>query len=149
MEEKKEDVQEQAPQIKLSHDPEWIALLQLTQELIPLKFRSDQCFDQLFTGMELPKLVTERVAKNSHTTADLEVKYDEKLVHSAYERLNPQTAEFIKKFNLDERLFATRQNNQFQRNKEEMIGNKRTFNQSFVSSASDKPVQFQRTTEMN
>ena len=40
-----------------------------------------------------------------YTYQDLEIKFNEDLTFSNYERLNPQTEAFIKKFGLDDRLF--------------------------------------------
>ena len=37
---------------------------------------------------------------------DLEIKYNEELVKDKYERLNWQTAKFIERFNLDQRIFV-------------------------------------------
>ena len=43
-------------------------------------------------------------AKNI-TKDDLEIKFDENLVFSDYEKVNPQTKVLIEKFELDDRLF--------------------------------------------
>ena len=50
--------------------------------------------------------------------------YDDEIVYGSYERVNPQTARFIQRFGLDERLFTREVNGVSIDN--ELLGNKRT-----------------------
>ena len=57
----------------------------------------------MFKQNQLSQQIAEKAKQI--TKEDLEIKFDEKLVFSSYEKINPQTKVLIEKFGLDDRLF--------------------------------------------
>ena len=102
--------------VKLFHDKEWLAVLSLAQNLIPLEYDAPRFNERLINGEDIHAKIIEM----QDTLGDLEIKFDE---GQTYDRSynngsHPQTKKFIERFGLDGRLFKPRYTS----------GNKRTFN---------------------
>lgn len=103
---KKDDLSfKQCPQ--LLYDSEWISILQSTQDLMPL---TDMKHDFSFLckdNQEVAASIKEK--KSKLDKLDMTIPFNEEHVFEAsYDRVHPQTLAFVKRFDLDLRLFEVR-----------------------------------------
>ena len=102
-EEKKEEQKKEEPTVTLCHDKEWLAILQLAQEKIPLQFQAPH--------FSTPLITKEAVAEKMSQIGDVDLSIvfnSAKTYDRTYQRVHPTTRDIIEKFGLDDRLFTAR-----------------------------------------